>query len=227
MSSGRAYNHSGVMPASFEDIDPYSTVTIDGVGEVNILGTIGKGTVVIKKGVGELNIAGIVEDNVKFKINSVGKVKFLKRPPQSVIDQIEKSGVGDLFIPGGWQAKTPDSDLKLRHPVYSDFSVVNNNGFITITQDGVKRAYKGNSVTMNGNKLIIDGKIVNDKEEVAKKESLKDAANAGLSEAELISSFSNIFKGSNISATGIAPGAKVGVVENITVSAFEISRYGK
>ncbi len=231
MSSGRVYNHSGVHSANFDNIDPYSTVNIGGVGTVNIMGTIGKGTTVIKQGVGELNIVGTVEESVIFKIGGVGDVNFRKRPPQSVIDQIEKQGVGDILIPGGWKKeKDVDSDAEANRTIYSDFSIMNINGLIHVTQNGIKKIYKGNCAQQNGRQLFIDGKLVDDSDAIEIKEASKKESNSPTSSPQvelLASSFSNMFRGSNIVAMGIAPGAQVGQVSNVSVSAFEITRYGK
>jgi hypothetical protein len=101
----RKYNHSGMGNGTYNDIEAYSTFNISGMGNVTI-NNIGKGAVISKSGMGNLIINGTVGENVRFKISGMGNVKFTNRPPQSVINGIEKSGMGNITIPGGYSIQS-------------------------------------------------------------------------------------------------------------------------
>lgn len=86
---------------SHHDVKPYSTFHINGMSNVTI-NNIGKDATIIKNGMGNLTILGKVSEGVKFIIDGMGNVVFQNRPPQSVLNKIEKSGIGHIQMPGGY-----------------------------------------------------------------------------------------------------------------------------
>ena len=68
-------------------------------------GRIHAGTIIQKSGSGRLYIEGEVDEGVQFNITGMGDVYFKCRPPQSVLDNIQKSGKGEIIMPGGFTSK--------------------------------------------------------------------------------------------------------------------------
>ena len=139
---------------TYTDIEANSTFYISGMGNVTITGTIGEGAVISKSGTGDLFVNGTVGENVKFKISGMGNIKFAKKPPQSVINGFEKSGMGDITIPGGYsiqsqpQKKTKNTRYNYNNSnIDSDNDVVFNHSFGEDSMDYVD----SNSIVNIGN----------------------------------------------------------------------------
>lgn len=107
----RKRNHSGIEDGTYNDIEAYSSFNISGMGNVTIK-NIGKGAIISKRGMGNLIINGTVGEEVTFKISGMGNVKFSTRPPRSVINKIEKSGMGSIIIPGEYVTNQAPRKIK-------------------------------------------------------------------------------------------------------------------
>src|SRR5665648_588740 len=190
MSQVRTYNHSGTGNGRYSDIEAGSTFTISGIGNVTINGTIGQGATIVKSGIGTLRVNAIVGENVKFQISGIGAIKFTHRPPASVLRNIQKSGICDIAMPGGWgnnsdneysDSNDDDEGQSIRNNSNSYSSSSNNNGtpssfsningqgisvvsrggIVRVTQNGVTTSFAGKSAQINNNRIFIDGQAVN------------------------------------------------------------------
>ena len=152
MSSSRTYSHV-TGNGSFDNIERYATVNIGGSGKVTFTGTIGEGVTINKNGSGSLIIEGIVGENVTFRLMGSGKLIFIQRPPQSVLDNINKMGSWDIKIPGKVACKK-DNSQSSNDFNFSNFAMDNNasgNNYSNIHSSNI--ATGKNSVAGNFNNI--------------------------------------------------------------------------
>jgi len=166
MAAGR-YAHSGMGNGTYGDIPADSEFHISGMGNVTINEKCGRGAKIIKSGMGALYINGDVGEDVVFKISGMGVTTFAKRPPQSVISNISKSGMVSISMPGGFEDRSPP-------PVWRELSfpgggvtvfigqtlydqITTGGGIVNVTKNGATTSYRGNSSSLMNGQLYIDG----------------------------------------------------------------------
>jgi len=103
---GRRYSQSGNSDKTYGDVEDNSTFDISGNGDAIFRGTIGNNVVIRVSGNGDVKIRGSVSPSVKFLVSGCGDLKFTARPPQSVLDNMQVSGSGDVSVPGGYKRKS-------------------------------------------------------------------------------------------------------------------------
>src|SRR3990167_7171562 len=171
MASNR-YAHSGMGNGIYGDVPVGAEFQISGMGNVTINGKCGRGAKIIKSGMGELYINGDVDEDVAFIISGMGNTKFAKRPPQSVLSKISRSGMGSISMPGGFElqstpARTTMGSSSIVIGGGSVFisgssieSIIARNGTVQVTKDGICTSYRGNSTSIRNGDLFIDGVAV-------------------------------------------------------------------
>jgi hypothetical protein len=182
----KQFEHAGMNSASYNEIPSNSDFEISGMGNVTI-NSINENVTINKSGMGKLTINGsISEKNVRIISSGMGHIYFAKQPPQSVV--IEKSGMGEIYIVGKkfsplLSSPSQSAPSVIRSSVISGSSggigsVIASGGSVTITKNGIKTTYKGNSIRITNGNIILDGKPVvpNDSRIIRTIEEKKDSA---------------------------------------------------
>lgn len=160
--------HTGMGDGTYADVPAYATFNISGMGNVTITGKVGKGAVINKSGMGNLYIQGTVDEDVAFQFSGMGNIFFAKRPPESVISKISKSGMGNIEMPGGFVIKAEPRPVEVYSSpsftqvisgVSGDYidSITSNNGIVEIKKNGITTRYAGRSTSIINGTIYIDG----------------------------------------------------------------------
>lgn len=186
---GSKYIHSGVEHRTYSDLPENSKLIISDAASITITGTIGSSSKIIQSGASTLHILGEVGEDVHFIISGAGKTIFEKRPPDSVLNAMRHSGVGQIIMPGGFNPVREQSGPTLSGNLIQSSGDVNRgnggiflsgmstmvsisindidydkissgNGIVEVTENGHTTRYKGNSFGIQNSQLYIDGVVV-------------------------------------------------------------------
>lgn len=143
-------NKSGTGHLTIRDgILKNTTLNISGTGVISLNGAIGDNCIIHSLGVGILHFHGAVSASVKLTMGGNRNVIFDHEPPQTMIDNISRSGNAKLSIPG-YQAPPPA-------PSSGSYvsNIVASGGMVSIGG----RTFRGNSIKMINGQVYIDDQL--------------------------------------------------------------------
>lgn len=125
------YNKSAKEAVIYTNIEKNACFELNDDTIIN--GIIEDGAIISISGEANVRINADVCETVKFRISGSGTVLFTVRPPKTVLNNIEKSGTGSLFVHGGFLPDINNQETKkiknygAGSSSQSMFSAINNN----------------------------------------------------------------------------------------------------